>query len=69
MPFDSSAQAVIDATMITLGQVDSEDLPLVHAHEAAHYRDEHPGVRYEWWTQKTGPGKSVIMWRLTKENS
>jgi hypothetical protein len=65
--FNEDATEVIEALLNVRGDITSKDLPFVHAQVAANYRDEHPGVRYEWWTEKTGPGRSEIVWRLSKE--
>lgn len=50
--------------------------PLLDSHEttttaasAREYAKNNEGVRYEWWTEKTGPGTARVAWRLIKETA
>ena len=45
-----------------------QNLPKKISHEDAKaYASLHSEVRYEWWTEKTGPGTARVGWRLTLE--
>lgn len=48
------------------GAIDSHNTLGVELSAAKAYVARNPQVRYEWWTEKVGPGLSVVAWRLTE---
>jgi hypothetical protein len=63
---ESELRSLLDLGMALDGWLSSDNCS-VPSTAARRYAAEHPGVRYEWWSEKTGPGTARVAWRLIKE--